>query len=282
MRSYFLTDLDGTLLRSDAVVSKFTVQTLTSAMEQGMIISYATARSYMSSNKIVSAIPWRYPIILYNGAVLFDPVSKAVVGGRWLNLETTNQVIEMGRSNGLVPFLFALDEDDRERVLHEQLTRNGDLQFYASRPNDPRFGQQTRLSCPADYRTLIITYIGLWEELEPLRLALDAKFGEQVCIHMMRDNYIDQHYFLEVSHIEANKGDGLKQWARLMNCEPSEITVFGDNLNDAGMFELAGARSAVANSHARLLELASIVIGSNDEDAVASYIAKALEERVSV
>ena len=270
---HFLTDLDGTLLQSDASLSEYTVNVINNALKQGIIISYATARSYISSHKIVSVIPWKYPIILYNGAVIFDPVSSKVIGGYWLDIETTNEIIKLGRGQGLIPFLFALDEEDKERVLHEKLLRTGDLKFYESRPGDPRFGEMPQLECPDSFRTLIITYIGLLEELEPLKAEIQQQLGNRVHVHLMKDQYIENHYFLEFSHRMANKKEGLKQWSELMHCQPGEVTVFGDNLNDLGMFEAAGTKVAVSNAHTALIELSTHVAESNDEDGVAKYIA---------
>lgn len=272
MNRHFLTDLDGTLLQSDASLSGYTVNVINHALKQGMIISYATARSYISSNKIVSVIPWKYPVILYNGAVIFDPVSSKVIGGYWLDIETTNEIIKLGKAQSLIPFLFALDDEDKERVLHEKLHRTGDLKFYESRPNDPRFGEVPQLECPDSIRTLIVTYIGLLEELEPLKAEVQQKLGKKVHIHLMRDSYIENHYFLEFSHSMANKKEGLKQWCELMHCQPDEVTVFGDNLNDLGMFEAAGTKVAVSNAHTTLIELSTLVAESNDEDGVAKYI----------
>lgn len=92
----------------------------------------------------------------------------------------------------------------------------------------------------------------------------------------MKDQYIEDHYFLEFSHRKANKYEGLTMWAKLMNCHPKEVTAFGDNLNDLGMFKAAGKSIAVANAKPKLLELANELIASNDDDGVAQYIAKIL------
>jgi Cof subfamily protein (haloacid dehalogenase superfamily) len=273
---FFLTDLDGTLLRSDATLSPYTSRILEQALERGSVISYATARSYTSSNSVVGAIPWKYPLVLYNGAIIFDPIREKVVDGNWLNRAATNEIIELGRAQNLLPLLFALDQDDREKVLHEKLFRVGDLKFYESRPNDPRFSEVACLECPESYRTLILTYIGLYEELEPLKLEVERRYGEEVHIHLIKDAYIEQHYFLEFSHRKANKNEGLKLWAGLMNCSPAEVTVFGDNLNDLGMFEAAGTSVAVSNANPQLLEKADLVGESNDLDGVAKYILEVL------
>ncbi|OAS16353.1 HAD family hydrolase [Paenibacillus oryzisoli] len=273
--SYFLTDLDGTLLSSHAKPSDLTIDVITSALEQGIVISYATARSYQSSQAVISAIPWRYPLVLYNGAMLFDPIEKRVIGGRWLDCERSNAIIGMGKRYGITPLLFALDEQDNERVHHEKLGRTGDLQFWNSRPNDPRFREVDELCSTEALRTLMLTYIGQLEELVPLKNAVQDVMGSEVHIHLVKDNYIADHYFLEFSHPEANKGMGLRLWADLVGCTTKDVTVFGDNLNDTGMFLEAGRKVAVANAHPDLLLLADEIVLSNDEDGVALYLAAA-------
>jgi len=269
---YYLTDLDGTLLQSNASLSDYTVRTLTEALEQGAVISYATARSYQSSKTVTSQVAWPYPVVLYNGSMLLDPLTGKVLGGHWLDSDASNEVIELGRRMNLMPFLFALDEEDRERVLHEKLSRYGDTEFYASRPGDPRFVEVDHLTCPPAYRTMIVTYIGRREEIEPLFRAVADRYGPAVHLHFMLDNYIKDHYFLEISHPLANKEHGLMLWCEQVGCQPEEVTVFGDNLNDIGMFKQAGRRMAVSSAHPELKLMASEVIGSNDEDSVARVI----------
>ncbi|PWW07376.1 hypothetical protein DFQ01_102269 [Paenibacillus cellulosilyticus] len=272
MKRYYLTDLDGTLLQSNALLSDYTVHTLTTALEQGAVISYATARSYRSSKTVTSRIDWRYPVVLYNGSMLLDPTTGKVLGGHWLDTTVSNEVIELGRSMNVTPFLFALDENDNERVLHERLSRYGDTEFFASRPGDPRFAEVEHLTCPPSYRTMIVTYIGRREELEPLFRAIADRYGPAVHLHFMLDNYIKDHYFLEISHPLANKEHGLNLWCEQVGCRPEDVTVFGDNLNDIGMFKRAGRRLAVSSAHPELKLMATEVIGSNDENGVARVI----------
>ena len=44
-KTLYVSDLDGTLLRPDATVSAFTAETLRALTAEGMLFSYATARS---------------------------------------------------------------------------------------------------------------------------------------------------------------------------------------------------------------------------------------------
>ncbi|WP_342565720.1 HAD hydrolase family protein [Paenibacillus sp. FSL R7-0345] len=274
----YITDLDGTLLTSDQRLTDFTVQVITEALDQGALISYATARGYISAARVVSQIPWKHPLILYNGALIYDGINGKVIGGYWLDPVISGEIISLGRkAGGLTPFYFSLDEDDNERVLYEPLTRSGEIRFYNSRPGDKRFREVNRLECPDGCRTLIISYIGLLEELQPIREAVQERFGDQLQIHFMQDIYIEDHYFLEFSHPRGNKSDGLKLWAQHMGVEPDKITVFGDHINDLGLFTAAGTGIAVQNAQPELKALADRVIDSNNEDGVAVYLEQALK-----
>ena len=49
--------------------------------------------------------------------------------------------------------------------------------------------------------------------------------------------------------------------------------VFGDQVNDIGMFRMADEAYAVAGAAPELARHATAIIGSNDEDAVARWLA---------
>lgn len=272
----FITDLDGTLLRSDQSISELSAGILSHAMEQEVIISYATARGYTSSSGVTSAVAWKFPLILYNGALIYDGVSKSVIDGYWLDKDTTDGIIKIGKKHGITPLYFSLDTEGKECVLHEALVREGDITFRAGRVDDPRFREVDCLECPEDHRTLILTYIVLLEEAELILKEVTEHFGDKVQTHLMKDYYIDNHYFLEFGHPKANKKEGLKLWAKHMNINIEDIVIFGDNLNDVGMFEAAGHKVAVKNAHETIKALADAIIESNDEDGVAKYIQKHL------
>jgi Cof subfamily protein (haloacid dehalogenase superfamily) len=275
---YILTDLDGTLLRSNSTLSTFSIDIFTSAIEAGHFVSYATARSYTSSQTLVSAIPWQFPIILYNGALLFDPVSKKTVGGAWLAHELTHEVVALGKDYDQVPLLFLMDENQQELVLHEPLRRIGELGFYDSRPNDRRFHQIPSLHINhPEKKVMIVTYIGVYEELKPFYEELKLRYGTDIYLHFSLDTYLKEQYFLEISHPLANKGTACLKWAELVDCLPEQIVVFGDNINDLGMFEASGKRLAVSNARPELIEKADSLIASNDEDGVAHYIQELLQ-----
>lgn len=272
MRGVFVTDLDGTLLQADQTISDYSAEVLNSAIEAGCIVTYATARGLRSSRQATDKVNWKSPVILYNGALVYDAVDMRVVDGYWLDEQITNQIFATGRQYGLLPFHFLLDEGSQERVHHEKLCTFGMIEFFNSRVNDPRFREFEQLHAAGQHQTLILTYISELDKLLPLRAKVEAIFGNQISIHMMKDYYIRDQYFLEFSHPLATKREGLNIWARHMKIDPGEIHVFGDNLNDVGLLEAGGKKLAVSNAHEQILRLADQIIASNNEDGVARYI----------
>ncbi|KAI7250607.1 hypothetical protein KC345_g11644, partial [Hortaea werneckii] len=67
-------------------------------------------------------------------------------------------------------------------------------------------------------------------------------------------------------HPDANKHQGLKLWAQLMGLDTEDIVVFGDHLNDLGLFAAAGTRVAVENAQEELKAIAQHIAASNNDD----------------
>ena len=67
-----------------------------------------------------------------------------------------------------------------------------------------------------------------------------------------------------------SKGTAAEEIKRLTGAD--RIIAFGDNLNDIPLFEAADEAYAVSNAHEKLKEIATGIIGSNDEDAVIKFI----------
>jgi hypothetical protein len=80
-------------------------------------------------------------------------------------------------------------------------------------------------------------------------------------------------HFLTILHKDADKAHGIRSVSEAVGFDLNKLTVFGDNYNDIGMFELAKNAVAVANAQEGVKRKADIVLAhTNDEDAVARYL----------
>ena len=72
-------DLDGTLLNSKQHTSSYTNQVINQLVDEGMLFSYATARSYYSAKPATKGLSAKIPLILYNGAFVIDNQSQEIL-----------------------------------------------------------------------------------------------------------------------------------------------------------------------------------------------------------
>ena len=80
-------------------------------------------------------------------------------------------------------------------------------------------------------------------------------------------------YFLTILHPLSDKANALIKLHEYLNHDIKDTTVFGDSINDIGMFKIAGKAVAVANALEEVKKEADIVLKeSNDEDGVAKYL----------
>mgnify|MGYP001089132057 FL=1 len=79
MNPLYVSDLDGTLLRSDETLSSFTAETIHGLIEKGMLFSYATARSFVTASKVTKGLGARIPVIVYNGTMVLDSADGSVL-----------------------------------------------------------------------------------------------------------------------------------------------------------------------------------------------------------
>ena len=106
MKTLYISDLDGTLLNSDAQISQYTADTLNSLIEKGLLFSYATARSYITAGRITKDITARFPLILYNGAFVLDNVTAKPIITNFFNDKTSWDILDLLLENDVYPLVY--------------------------------------------------------------------------------------------------------------------------------------------------------------------------------
>ncbi len=119
---------------------------------------------------------------------------------------------------------------------------------------------------------LKIVYFGQKEQMESIANIATETFGNKIELKLSPEKYADG-WFVTILHPKGDKSHGLKSVAKMVDVDLKSVTVFGDSINDIGMFELAGKSVAVANALDELKCVADVVLDrSNDEDAVGYFL----------
>ena len=116
-------------------------------------------------------------------------------------------------------------------------------------------------------------YITCIDEAGSMSEAHEELKNRYYCVYS-RDIYSGDQW-LEVLPKNATKANAVLQLKEYCGCE--KLVVFGDGLNDIPMFRAADECYAVENAAAELKEIASGIIGNNNEDSVAEFILKKTE-----
>ena len=77
---------------------------------------------------------------------------------------------------------------------------------------------------------------------------------------------------MTIHDARATKAQGVAHVRQVQNLPEPRIVVFGDQVNDVGMFRMADEAYAVDGAVPSLVQHATGVIGSNDDDAVARWL----------
>lgn len=64
MKTLYVSDLDGTLLRKNETLSSYTIKIINALTSSGMLFSYATARSLNTAKKVTEALTHTF-LLLY-------------------------------------------------------------------------------------------------------------------------------------------------------------------------------------------------------------------------
>jgi len=211
------------------------------------------------------------PMILLDGA-LIATTDKKIIDTKFVTKEAGDVIIEAGAKLGIYPFVLSLVDDE----LNEAFSYSTTLNSYQSEIIK-RYANDDHTQCFKELRAMEnnfkIVYMADEDILLALQKNIQAIFGEDLKYILAPEAYMGCH-FLTILHKDADKSHGIKSVSEAVGFDLEKLTVFGDNFNDIGMFELANTSVAVANAQEGVKARADIVLAhTNDEDGVAKYLA---------
>lgn len=274
-KTLYVTDLDGTLLTSGQYVSEKSCEIINSLTEQGLIFSYATARSLITAKKVTAGLALKSPVIVNNGVFIVDSESGEKLVKNIFSAEQAEDIFSTLTSYGISPLVYSIiDGTEKFSYIPEKLTR-GLADFLNTRQGDPRHRPLTwcplsSKNCMLDGEPFYITCIDDAGSMSEAYVELKKRY---YCVYS-RDIYSGDQW-LEILPKNATKANAVLQLKDYCGCD--RLVVFGDGINDIPMFKAADECYAVENAATELKEIADGIIGDNNCDSVAEFILKCLQ-----
>lgn len=265
MPTLYLSDLDGTLLNTQQRLSSYTSATINRLVEEGMLFSYATARSWHTAHKVTKGLSARIPLIVYNGALILDSFTQEILLRNTFSDEEAAQILNDLMAADVHPVVYTFAEGKEKFCYLSDRISDGVKQYVQSRSGDVRDTPLQDEKKLLQGETFYFTCIDAREKLEPLY----HKWAERFHCVYSEDIYF-QTQWLEIMPKAASKANAARQLAAHLGCD--RIVAFGDAVNDISLFEAADECYAVRNAAEVLKQRATSVIESNDEDGVARWL----------
>jgi Cof subfamily protein (haloacid dehalogenase superfamily) len=270
----YVCDLDGTLLRSDATLSDFARDGINRLIGAGVQLTLASARGTVGMRALLDGIRLRLPVIELNGAFVSDMHSGRHVASNVLVAQDACAALEAILSTGVDPVVSTWD-GSRDRV-HFGTRTNDSLSWYVEekrKHRDPRLAPCDDLLAVAESQEVAqITTFALDREAAALTGRLSSAIGAAARVHAAGNMYWPGWTEITVSHQAAEKGAAVSALLEACALPDAEVIACGDHLNDLGLFAAAAHSIAPANAHPTVLESATEIVGSNDEDGIVRHL----------
>ncbi len=257
MKAVF-SDMDGTLLSSEHVMTARTRNTLSALHDRGIPVVFASGRAYDGMLRLLETLPFTPFMATLNGAYIIDgkrrPIASFPLASADL-LRISDAVRKLSLS-----YLF---------FYGEHWGADADNHFYRNERSivgvPGLIGRLEKLAPVNEIHKVIAA-----GEPDAISKALPVLCSELSGLSVSRSspNYI------EINRGGINKGKALGIIADYLGIRTEDTIAFGDYDNDIEMLEMAGDGVAMANSSPAVLSRISRRTLSNDEDGVAVFLGK--------
>lgn len=278
-------DMDGTLLNDDHMISEENLKAIRKAQEMGRHFTIVTGRDYGAVKSYLEECDLRCECILSNGAEYRD-VDGNVIESVYMNKESVKIVFDILNEAGLCiqlmtnkgSYVTNKESDkkaiiDRFKLFNPKMTEEEVVEFVE------KFHKQRGMKLIDNIYGILendveILKIVTFDNDEKLIARLKEKLRENTSDLAVASTFAND---IEISDIKAQKGLILAKTIKKMGIDKSEVIVLGDSFNDYSMFTEFENSYAMENAIPEIKEIAKYVTDSNNNDGVAKAIYKSLE-----
>ncbi|MDR0930282.1 MAG: Cof-type HAD-IIB family hydrolase [Clostridiales bacterium] len=240
-RTLFVSDLDGTILDATATLPSQAADTLNTAIKNGANFTIATGRGE-SALEIIKPINFNLPIIMLNGALIYDCNTKEYLMTDSFPTQKINEILDKTAHCNIASTMFH-GIDAQNKMVH---TPQADW---------------------SDEKILDFGFVDTLDKVKPAYQILQQISDISVFLHPCPYN---NTWFCDVTNSNVSKAKALSWLRDKFNFD--KIIAFGDSLNDLSMAESADEFYAVANAHQQVKAAATDCIGYCVDSAVPNWI----------
>ena len=259
-----VSDLDQTLLNSDATFSPENLDAIRAAEAKGIFFTICSGRIFPMLEVYVRALDIQGPVITTNGAAIVDGKTGKLLSKHTIPHEIAVKILD-----------YARERDYDYSALTSQISY-----FSGNSQRIKRFERYNEIAESDGLKAMQLeyfngrSYTNIEDEiLKMLLYQIPAEEFSSVLAFL--DSIPEIHFtssdegLLDIMAAGTNKGTAVAEVRKFMGFEKEQVCVFGDYINDLAMFEEAGLTVAMANAHEELKSKALYITDTNDRAGVA-------------
>ena len=274
MKTLYVTDLDGTLLNDERLVTEKSASLINDAIKYGAYFSVATARTPVTVSELLSEIKTNMPYVVMTGSALWNPNDNTYSEVKSLSMKKASCITEIFTRNNVPALVYCLynNEIHLYRLLDSDYS-DKEKEFVDCKRNKKNkvihIDENGYSEIPEKWNTLIFFLsIQPQESIDKVREELNQI--SDIDILEYKDSDFPGLVFLEIRKSGVSKESAISYLKEKYGFD--RVIVFGDNKNDIPMFKIADLGVAVDNAIPELKDIADVIIGNNNEDSVARMI----------
>jgi Cof subfamily protein (haloacid dehalogenase superfamily) len=254
-----VSDVDGTLVDKKKRLTPATIDAVRKLRDAGLGFTIISARPRSGMMPIADTLEIDAPMGAFNGGTVFCR-DGSVMCQHFIDRDVVEGMFTLAKQVDADVWVFADDRwyastDQGEHVEHERIA--SDQEPVVTSDFTAFFDRVDKITFVSDDAKILAD------------LHTSAKpFGDKATIMQ------SQTYYLDVTALAANKGDGITLLAKAMDTPLAVTCAIGDQANDVPMFARAGLSIAMGQGPAEVRAKADEVTASNDADGVAQAISR--------
>ncbi len=252
-------DLDGTLLNSKHKLSDRNKTAVKKAIENGVQVVIATGKTRISATSLLEELGIKSPGVFTQGLTIYNgdgTIRNSVV----MDKNIVRHIITFAEDRGFGVLAYSGD-----RILTRRADEVAEKIAEYGEPLAESVGALQNILDSTEINKVIL--YGQESKIAALRWQLSKQLDGQ--IHLTRSAVTG---IIEVLPANSSKGKAVMRVMKDLNIAPENTMAIGDGENDIEMLQAVGTSVAMGNAVQKLKDIASQVVGSNDEDGVAQAI----------
>jgi Cof subfamily protein (haloacid dehalogenase superfamily) len=258
--SLVISDVDGTLVTPDKVLTPASVRAARRLEEKGIGFTVVTARPPAGLRMLVAPLALRLPMGAFSGSAIVEP-DLTLVEEHIIPEAAARRGAAMLAEAGVDVWLYTPEQwlirDPRGHYVPKE--KRTILEEPVVVPDfEPYFARACKIAGSSQD----------FDGLAACETAVRAAIGNHAFVAR------SQHYYLDITPPGRDKGTFLDALSRRLAIPPEAIAVLGDMTNDLAMFRKAGLSVAMGNASAEVKAAATYATAANTEDGFAKAIEK--------